>query len=375
MSDKRRAKKKNIMIACGGTAGHIFPGLTLADELTKRHSGNISISFITSDNGLARKLFEGSGYNFHTLPVKGMKKRSIAGNIDFMTSLLAGALKSAGIVARERPACFVAFGSYVSGPPFVAASLMKIPTIIHEQNMTMGRANKMMCRFATKVALSFPQAAGMGKNNVVVTGNPIRQTAIKETSCEKARGLLGMAPDKFTVLVIGGSQGSRFINFSSVAVFKDMDRLLRRRIQVMHIAGEDDCKKIESGYRNIGDLSYKVYPFFSDIGAAYSAADIAIARAGASTIFELCSHKVPAILIPYPFASGHQVENAKFLSERNAAILIEEKNLSRESLKYAVLKLLEDANLRRLMRRRLENLAASDAAQKLADEVGLLAGL
>jgi len=369
MSDKRGIKKKNIIIACGGTAGHIFPGLTLADELIKRHSGNISISFITSDNNLAQKLFEGSGYNFYTLPVKGLKKRSIAGNIDFVTSLFVGAIKSMNIVFRERPNCFVAFGSYISGPPFVAASLLKIPTIIHEQNMTMGRANKLMHRFATKVALSFPRASEPGKDNTVVTGNPIRQAAMKETSREKARGLLGMAADKFAVLVIGGSQGSRFVNFAAAEAFKDMNRLLRRRIQVIHIAGEGDYKRIEAEYQNIGDLSCKVYSFFSDMGTAYSAADIVISRAGASTIFELTSHKIPAILIPYPFAAGHQVENAKFLSDRNAAILIEEKNLSRESLKYAILKLLEDANLRGLMRKRLENFAAADAAEKLADEV------
>lgn len=370
MSDKKNLrKKKNIIIACGGTAGHIFPGLTLADELIKRHSGNIKISFITSNNSLARKLFEGSGYNFYTLPVKGLKKRSIAGNIDFITSLFIGAIKSMGIVFREKPSCFVAFGSYISGPSFMAAYLLKVPTVIHEQNITMGRANKMMRRFATKIALSFPHALDAGKDNTVVTGNPIRPAAIKKTSREKARSFLGMPIDKFTVLVIGGSQGSHFVNFAAVDAFKSMDRLLRRRIQVIHIAGEDDYKRIAAEYQNIGDLSCKVHSFFSDMGTAYSAADIAISRAGASTIFELMSHKIPAILIPYPFAAGHQVENAKFLSDRNMATLIEEKNLSGELLKYAVLKLLEDANLRGLMRKRLENFAAVDAAQKLADEV------
>lgn len=369
MSDRRGAKKKNIIIACGGTAGHIFPGLTLADELTKRHSGDINISFITSDNSLARKLFEGSGYNFYTLPVKGLKKRSIRGNIDFVTSLFAAAIKSMNIVFREKPDCFVAFGSYVSGPPFAAASLLKIPTIIHEQNMIMGRANKLMRRFATKVALSFSRVSDTGKDNTVVTGNPIRQAAMKETSREKARGSLGMAADKFTALVIGGSQGSRFVNFAALEAFKDMDRVLQRRIQVVHIAGEGDYERIEAEYQNVDGLSYKVYSFFSDMGIAYSAADIVISRAGASTIFELMSHKIPAILIPYPFAAGHQVENAKFLSDRNAAILIEEKNISKDSLKSAVLKLLDDANLRGLMRKRLENFAVADAAGKLADEV------
>ncbi|MDP3789118.1 MAG: undecaprenyldiphospho-muramoylpentapeptide beta-N-acetylglucosaminyltransferase, partial [Candidatus Omnitrophota bacterium] len=328
-----------------------------------------NISFITSDNSLAQKLFGGSGYNFYTLPVKGIKKRSIAGNIDFATSLFTSAIRSMGIVFREKPNCLIAFGSYISGPPFMAASILKIPTIIHEQNMVMGRANRMMRRFATRVALSFPQASDPGKDNMVVTGNPIRQAVMKETSREKARGLLGMALDKFVVLIIGGSQGSRTVNFAAAEAFKDMDRLLRRKIHVMHIAGENNYKRIEAEYQNIGDLSCRVCSFFSDMGTAYSAADVIISRAGASTIFELTSHKIPAILIPYPFAAGHQVENAKFLSDRNAAIMIEEKNLSRESLKYAILRLMEDASLRGLMRKRLENFSAADAAEKLADEV------
>ncbi|MDP2913711.1 MAG: UDP-N-acetylglucosamine--N-acetylmuramyl-(pentapeptide) pyrophosphoryl-undecaprenol N-acetylglucosamine transferase, partial [Candidatus Omnitrophota bacterium] len=268
-----------------------------------------------------------------------------------------------------------AFGSYVSGPPFIAASLMKIPTIIHEQNMIMGRTNRFISRFATKIALSFPQSTVIWKDNMVVTGNPIRETAARKSDREKALNLLGMAGDKFTVLVIGGSQGSRAVNSMTVAALKDMDRLLRRKIQVLHIAGEANYKRLRSEYQSIGGLSYKTYPFFEDMGIAYSVADIAISRAGASAIFELCAHMIPSILIPYPFAEGHQVKNAKFLSDRNAAVTIEEKNLSKESLKYAILRFLEDANLRDLMRKRLGNFAIPEAARKLADEVSALVGI
>ncbi|MDD5680570.1 MAG: undecaprenyldiphospho-muramoylpentapeptide beta-N-acetylglucosaminyltransferase [Candidatus Omnitrophica bacterium] len=375
MSDKHKGRRKNIIIACGGTAGHIFPGLTLAGELRKRYSDRMRISFITSNNSLAQRLFYESGYNFYTLPVKGAKKRSVFGNIDFMTSLFAAAAKSMNIVFREKPDCLIAFGSYVSGPPFVAASLMKIPTIIHEQNMIMGKTNRFMSRFATKIALSFPQSPAIQKDNIVVTGNPIRETAARKSDREKALNLLGMAGDKFTILVIGGSQGSRSVNSMTVAALKDMDRLLRRRIQVLHIAGEENYKRLRSEYQSIGDLAYKTYPFFEDMGIAYSVADIAISRAGASAIFELCTHMIPSILIPYPFAEGHQIKNAKFLSDRNAAVTIEEKNLSKESLKYAILRFLEDANLRDLMRKRLGNFAIPEAARKLADEVGALVGI
>jgi len=373
MSDKKGDNKKNIIIACGGTAGHIFPGLTLAEELLKRRSGNINISFITSDNGLAQKLLKESGYNFYTLPVKGLKKRSIFGNIDFVTSLFAGAVKSMDIVFKKRPDCFVAFGSYISGPPFMAASLLKIPTLVHEQNVTMGRANRLMRRFATKVALSFPTTNfESAKDNVVITGNPIRQAALKGGGREGARNLLGVTNDKFTILTVGGSQGSRAVNSAAIAAFKDMDKLLRSRIQIIHITGEEDYERLKAEYQKIDDLSNNIYPFFNDMGIVYSASDITISRAGASLVFELCAHKIPSILIPYPFAGGHQAENAKFLADRNAAIMIEEKNLSKDSLKSAILRLLENGNLRDLMRKRLGNLAAPDAASKLADEVEAL---
>ncbi len=373
MSDRRKRKQKKIMIACGGTAGHIFPGLTLAEELSRRHRGSVNISFVTSDNSLAQKLLKKSGYHFYTIPVKGLKKRSVLGNIDFMSALFAGAAESVGIVLKEKPDCFVAFGSYVSGLPFMVASLLKIPTIIHEQNMVMGKANRIMRRFATKVALSFPRrSAAVADDKVVVTGNPIRHSAVKGSSREKARIFLGLAVDKFTILVIGGSQGSRAVNSAVIGALKDMDKLLRSKMQIIHIAGEEDYKRLRGEYENISNLSYKVYPFSSDMGTLYSAADIAVSRAGASAIFELCAHRIPAILIPYPFAEGHQSENAKFLSDRNAAVMMEEKNLCRDSLKYAILRFLEDANLRALMRKKLRNLAIPAAAEKLADEVDAL---
>ncbi|MFH0840196.1 MAG: undecaprenyldiphospho-muramoylpentapeptide beta-N-acetylglucosaminyltransferase [Candidatus Omnitrophota bacterium] len=372
MSDKREKKRKRIIIACGGTAGHIFPGITLAEELLKRHRDNLSISFITSENLLAKRLLEESGYDFYTLPVKGMERRSFAGNVDFIKSLFTGAVKSAGIVFREKPDCFVAFGSYVSGPPFVAASLLKVPTIIHEQNITMGRANRLMRNFATKVALSFPSNGKRKRKNMVVTGNPIRRSAAKISAREKALDFLEMDKSKFTILVTGGSQGSGRINAVLLDVFRGMDELLRRRIQVIHISGDNDYDMVRDAYEKIGGVSYGVYSFFKDMGAAYSAADATISRAGASSIFELCLHKMPSILIPYPFAGGHQADNAKYLTDRNAAIMIEEKNLSAESLKAAILRLLEDSALRYLMKRKLANLSMREAAEKLADEVETL---
>ena len=367
MSDR----KKLICIACGGSAGHIFPGLALAEELTKRYGEGIKILFLTSDNKLARSLFADSGFNFYTLPLKGIKKRAIHENPGFILSLFKGTFKSMRIIFANRPDCFVGFGSYAAGPPFVIASLLRVPTIIHEQNVSMGRANRIMRRFATKVALGFSEKSCGEGRNVVFTGNPIRKSIAKVHDKTSAVTSLGMSRDRFTILIIGGSQGSRTVNSAAAGIFERMEKQLRGRIQVIHISGENDYERLKRLYRRL-DILYRLYPFFKDMGLVYSAADISISRAGASTIGELCIHKIPAILIPYPYARSHQVQNAGFLAERKAAIAIEENKLSETYLLEEVKKLLNSHELRESMSQKMGSLAVHAAAKKLADEVSAL---
>lgn len=364
MSDKKNTKKK-ICIACGGSAGHIFPGLTLAEELKKRYGPDAEVSFLTSDNELAQSLFKVSGFDFRALPLH--RKGSA---LSFILSLLRGALESARIIFSNRPDCFVGFGSYVAGPPFVVASLLGVPTLIHEQNTVTGKANRIMRHFATRVALSFPEASGESKN-IVITGNPIRKSAAEIRDKTSAIDSLGLSRAKFTILVIGGSQGSRTVNSMASEAFRNMKNQLCDRIQIIHIAGQNDYDRLRKIYRDT-DILYKLYPFFKDMGIVYSAADISISRAGASVIGELCLHRIPSILIPYPFAEGHQVQNAKYLAERDAAIIIEEDRLSKTSLLEGIKTLMKKDELRESMRRKMGALTVFDAAKKLADEVDSL---
>jgi UDP-N-acetylglucosamine--N-acetylmuramyl-(pentapeptide) pyrophosphoryl-undecaprenol N-acetylglucosamine transferase len=367
MSGKDNTNRKKICIACGGSAGHIFPGLTLAEELKRRYGNKVEVLFITSDNKLARSIFTESGFSFYTIPPRCKR-------FAFTSNLFKGALKSMKIISSTLPDCFIGFGSYTAGPPFVAASVLRIPTLIHEQNAVIGKANRLMRHFATKITLSFPESLKSKRGNIVVTGNPIRKTAARVQDKTSARDFLGISHNKFTILAIGGSQGSQTINSAVLKMFKDMGRELRDRMQVVHISGEKDYERVKREYQTL-DILYKLYPFFNEMGIIYSAADISISRAGASVIFELCAHKIPSILIPYPFAESHQVQNASFFAKRGAVIMIEENGLSGTSLRSAVVKLMEDKNLGESMSEKFERLANTDAAGKLADEVGSMVGL
>jgi UDP-N-acetylglucosamine--N-acetylmuramyl-(pentapeptide) pyrophosphoryl-undecaprenol N-acetylglucosamine transferase len=366
---------KKICIACGGSAGHIFPGLTLAEEIRSRYGDDAKVTFFTSDNRLGQSLLKESGFIFYTLPLQNVKERSIYGRIDFVVRLLKSFLKSARIIFLTRPDCFVGFGSYIAGPPFVVALLLKIPTLIHEQNVAMGRANRIMKYFATKIALSFPEINGLKTKSLVITGNPIRNAAAKTYGKIDARKILGLSHERLTMLVIGGSQGSRTINTVATEMLKRIEWRLRNRIQVIHITGEADYERLQHIYSNNIDIPYKIYTFFKDMGIIYSAADISISRAGASVIFELCTHKIPSILIPYPFADSHQVKNASLLVAKGAAIMIQESELSGSSLQSAVIRLIEDKNLRVSISTNMGIFAVPDAVKKLADEVDSLAGL
>lgn len=366
--------KKKICIACGGTAGHIFPGLSLAGKLAENYGGNIEISFLTTDNEFGRELLKKSGFEFDTLPLRSLKAGSFRETFDSIYSLIIGSLKSMRIIISKRPDCFVGFGAYAAGPPFVASSILGVPTLIHEQNAVMGRANRIMKGFADKVALSFPEETSPRKAKLIVTGNPIRESVLRIHNKKEARNSLGLNPDRFTVLIVGGSQGSRKINEASLNMLKMLSRELKNKMQVIHLSGTIDYEEIKKQYENL-DISYRLFPFHEDMSIVFSAADIAISRAGASVIFELCAHRIPPILIPYPFADGHQFYNAAFLEKRGAALVIEERTLREDSLRLAVERLFAGENLRNSIREKMGMIARLDAADKLADEVGNLAGL
>jgi len=366
--------RKKILIACGGSAGHIFPGLTLAREMNRCYGGEVDISFLTTDNELGRSLLGESGFRFRTLPVRGARGCSFREAAGFAYGMLKGSFMSLRLIRSEKPDCFVGFGAYAAGPPFLASLLLKVPTLIHEQNVSMGRANRIMRNFATKVALSFPEECMPVKPGTVVTGNPIRRSALKTDDKKASRRALGLEEGRFTLLATGGSQGSGRINGIVPEALERGGAAIRDSLQVIHLAGKKDMGSVNKKYESMG-IIHRVFSFFNDMAVIYSAADAAVSRAGSSAIFELCARGIPTILIPYPFAGGHQIRNASYLRKRGAAIVIKESELTEERLSSSIACLMRDKENITAMKKAMAGLAVSDSAERLSLEVGRLAGL
>jgi len=383
MSGKRKEQTKRICIACGGSAGHIFPGLVLARQLVNHHGNRVDISFLTSSNKLARAIFEENHFRWYAMPTRYQHMPTAdqtsqwviqRHRLLFMGSLLKNFLRSFRIMLTNRPHCFVGFGSYLAGPPFITSLILCIPRIIHEQNAVMGKANRIMQYLATKVAVSFPCRNGEKKSNIVYTGIPLREEALTMRDKKAALESLQLRQDRHTLLVVGGSQGSRKINTVVLQMCGLMNSNMRSLIQVIHITGEHDYRTVQKGYEELCIVS-RVYPFFKNMGVVYSAADVAISRAGASTLFELCAHSVPVILIPYPHAESHQLENAHVLESQGAAIVLTEERLSDISLLDKFIRLINNDRERATMAEKMKVFKTEEAAKLLAEEVGMLAGL
>jgi UDP-N-acetylglucosamine--N-acetylmuramyl-(pentapeptide) pyrophosphoryl-undecaprenol N-acetylglucosamine transferase len=284
--------------------------------------------------------------------------------------LLVDIFKALSIVLSYKPDVVVGFGGYISFPVILAAGLVGIPTIAHEQNVVPGRANKLLFTFVSKIAISFEEtkkAMGAYEGKCVLTGNPIRSEISKS---DRSYGVkcFGLDGNKFTILVIGGSQGAAFLNKVFVDAISLMEPGTRRSMQVIHITGVKDYEWALEAYERLG-IDYRVHSFIDRIEEAYAPADLVVTRSGASAIFELAFLGKPMILIPYPFAMSHQLDNARVFSQSGAALLAEEKGLNAGILSDLILGLIEDGNKLRSLGEAARRLAVGQASDNLAREV------
>ena len=363
-----------ILIAAGGSGGHIFPAIALARGLKSIEPG-AELLFIGNARPLDRRIFEREGVRYSLLSDNKLPYGLTFRAIPFLIKLAFDIVKSLFIVAAYRPQAAVTFGGYVSGPAMLACYMCRVPSIAHEQNVIPGRANRLFFRLADRIAVSFEETRGLlsaDTGKVMVSGNPIRPDMSRRERSD-AIAIFGFREDKFTILVIGGSQGAHFLNETFVKAVSNCDKGIISALQVIHITGIKDYDWVEGEYDRLG-ISHRAFSFIDRIDDAYSASDLAVTRAGSSAIFELASFGVPMILIPYPYARGHQIANAEIFSDRGAAIKIEEKDLSADRLKVTISGLINDrARLKGLSdgARRMSNAAASET---LAKEVLKLAG-
>ena len=319
-----------VLVVAGASGGHIFPAMSFLDKLKATEPGSRAI-LVLPQCGIGSQI-EFSGIEVDFIPVSAIRARLDRKNIRAILGFLKGCLKSIKILYRFKPDVVVGFGSLVSIPVVFLGWFLRIPTLVHEQNVIPGSANMFLAHFVDKIAVSFeesrPYLSGCSRK-LLVTGNFLR-SSLKRTDKSQALDYLGLLPDKFTILVMGGSQGAFRINSEFIKALQLLK--VRSGLQVIHLAGTKDFQSLESDYRELG-IKAKVFSFLKEMQYAYSCADLAISRSGAGSITELAFFKLPAILIPYPYAHRHQAANAEVLSKRGAALVLEEEGLNAEKFK------------------------------------------
>jgi len=349
-----------ILIVAGGTGGHILPALTLAREIKARNIGEVL--FAISSKKQDRDIISGKGLDFITLPVTSLASKNIFSVLNFLTRLFIGAIESVFALLRFRPDVVVGFGGYVSGPIVLAASFSGTKTIIHEQNVYPGKANKILARFVDKIAISFPDAKKYFKgyeSKIIFSGNPLRE-GLERDGKERSG-------DSFIGLVIGGSQGAHKLNTIVPEAIKLMQDSHKNKLNIIHIAGKDEKEDVEKSYGEIG-VKNRVFSFTEHMARLYNECDFVISRAGAMTISELLALGIPAILVPYPYAGGHQRLNAAVLEKIGSGILLEEKGLNSCIMRDAIVKLM-DRNVLGAMSSRAKDINKPEACRILIKEL------
>ena len=351
--------RKRVVIAGGGTGGHLFPGIALAKAL-KRQDMDIEISFVGTQKGLEAKVLPREGFELKTILSAGLLGKKRLSRWMSWVKLPVGTAQSMCFLIRKRPDLVVGVGGYTSGPLVLSAWILRIPILIHEQNSIPGLTNKWLGKIADKVAVSFKESAKFfSKDKIEVTGNMIREEFCqpRETFPKGPRGL-------FRVLVLGGSQGAHSIN---VAMMEALESLTSKRgnIHITHQTGESDFAMVKRVYENSG-FSHDVRPFIDGMAEQYRKASLVICRAGATTLAEVTACGKVSVLIPYPHAAhNHQEKNARVLEAANAGELVLDHELSGTRITQSILRALEDPQRLEEMEENSYQLGSRDATEKV----------
>lgn len=361
-----------VVIAGGGTGGHLFPALAVREALVKRQPDAQAL-FVGATRGVEGAILGRLGLPFRGLEVSRISGAGLSGQTRTVVQLPWLVRHAARILQEFAPQVVLGVGGYASVPTVVAARLRRTSVVLHEQNAIPGLANRWLGRLAAMVAVSFPATARFFPvGRVAVTGNPVR-AEIRPGDARDARARLGLSPDRLTVLIFGGSQGARRLNAS---LLEALPRLAAEaaRIQFVHATGERDLAEVRAAYRAHG-LRACAEPFFDDMATAYRAADFAICRAGAGTIFELAAMGKPALLVPYPYAANdHQRLNAEAMVTAGAAWTLPDDFCDGPRIAATLEAALEKPDLLRCMGEQARSLARPDAADRIVDLLERAAG-
>jgi UDP-N-acetylglucosamine--N-acetylmuramyl-(pentapeptide) pyrophosphoryl-undecaprenol N-acetylglucosamine transferase len=357
-----------VAIACGGTGGHLFPGLAVADQLLRR---GCATTLLISPKEVDQEAVRGiSGMEIVTLPAVGLKR---GGEIAFIRGFIRSCRAAAKLFKSHPPQAALAMGGFTSAPPILAAKRAGARTFLHESNTIPGRANRWLSRVVHCAFVGFPTAAGRLRNrNVTITGTPVRP-CFQVREAAGCRVGLGLDPARPVLLVMGGSQGASGIN---ELILQSLPLLASRApdLQWLHLTGAGDMDKVRKAYA-ASKLRAVVHPFFAEMDLALGAATAAVCRAGASSLAELAAMRVPAVLVPYPAATdNHQFHNARAFEATGAARLLEQKSATPETLAQLLLELIEKPSVHEKMRSALAQWHAPHAAEQIAEAMLVPAG-
>jgi UDP-N-acetylglucosamine--N-acetylmuramyl-(pentapeptide) pyrophosphoryl-undecaprenol N-acetylglucosamine transferase len=355
-----------ILVVTGSSGGHIFPALSFLDTLKDRHKNIDTILAVPSRS--IKNQIPLDTYKVKYLSFSPIEFSLNFGNLIAISRFLKGSLESLFLLLEFRPDIVVGFGTIDCVPLLLLAWIMRVKTLIHEQNVLPGRANRLLARFTDRIAVSFEETSKYLKDytkKLILTGNPIRQE-LERIDKFKALSFFGFKEDKLTVLVMGGSQGSHRINerfLEAISMLPD-----RFRLQIIHITGIKDYASIKDRYRNL-NVNAKVFSFLNAMQYAYSACDLVVSRAGATSITEIIFFNLPAILIPYPYAYKHQLNNARVLERRGCAFIINDEELDKNILMERIELLMDNPKELKDMRYSYAPFLIHNASDLLVNEV------
>jgi len=372
--------KKKIIISGGGTGGHVFPAIAIANAL-KEKLNNPEILFIGAEGKMEMEKVPKAGYDIQGLWISGLQRKLTLRNLMFPLKVISSLMKAGRLIKKFKPDVVIGVGGYASGPTLRVASKRNIPTLIQEQNSFPGITNKLLAKTVNRICVAY---AGMEKffpaSKIVMTGNPVRQDIIDlEGKKADACKFFELTDEHKTLVIIGGSQGARSINFS---LARSLESLIKKNIQIIWQTGKLDYEDalemklhLESTLsKEVVDKYLRIKPFIDRMDYVYAIADLVLSRAGAIAISELCAVGLPVILVPLPSAAeDHQTKNAMALVEKGAAVLVKDQELS-SKLDQTLHALLDDESKRQQMRHEISKLARKDAVERISDEVIALIG-
>ena len=356
-----------VIISGGGTGGHIYPAVAIANEL-KAVNPSIEILFVGAEGKMEMEKVPKAGYKIIGLPIAGINRSNLLANIGFPVKLTKSLLKAYKVVKDFRPDFVVGVGGYASGPTLMMASFLNIPIFLQEQNSFAGVTNKLLAKRAKKICVAYPNMDKFfPSEKIIMTGNPVRKDIVETASkYEKAITNFGLEPHKKTLLIIGGSQGARSIN---EAVLEGLNDLLKADLQIVWQTGKLFIDKAKAAVAQLNTKKIYVSDFIYEMDLAYSAADLVISRAGALSVSELCLAAKPTVLVPFPLAAeDHQTQNALSLVNANAAWMVKDAKTKALLIKKTI-ELASNQQIMEQLSHNIKAFAKPNAAKEIVETI------